>query len=313
MAVIDSLGNAYSSTDLSRLDRMPKGAVFKSLYLSRTSVTRLPDDLVVMEDMHLNETSIRELPPNLIVGGTLHLKNSRITHIPDNLSAGKLVLQNSGVKTLGRDLKVGILVIDRALTNTEIQCSTLAIMNAMDTVFDLSNFKMETLDITEGKNSIQVLNVKAHALLYRGQQAFYHGGSNEFVSKKPISFCLNDSVFHSMDMFLTDNSRTQIHLGSGVTGSLLEVQVARQAYLQLSIDRAHIDDLILKSNQKVLVQIQIPELILFGNLNIQQTVNVNLPASGIVYGDVTASSESLTPGFQCVGNLTEIGLYPRSV
>ena len=50
-----------------------------NLYLSRTKITKLPDNLTVGGDLGLFHTPITTLPPNLTVGGDLHLQDTPLS------------------------------------------------------------------------------------------------------------------------------------------------------------------------------------------------------------------------------------------
>ena len=81
----------------------------KSLNLSRTKITTLPDDLKVGGDLDLSYTTkITTLPDNFKVGGNLYLSRTLITTLPDNLKVGgDLNLQHSKITTLPDSLEVG--------------------------------------------------------------------------------------------------------------------------------------------------------------------------------------------------------------
>src|SRR5574343_442878 len=55
-----------------------KFIVTSSLYLSKTQITSLPDNLTVNGDLYLSKTQIKSLPDNLTVGGDLWLTDTPI-------------------------------------------------------------------------------------------------------------------------------------------------------------------------------------------------------------------------------------------
>ena len=60
--------------------------VIGDLYLMRTPITALPDNLTVQGGLYLTGTPITALPDNLKVGGALYLGGTQITALPDNLT-----------------------------------------------------------------------------------------------------------------------------------------------------------------------------------------------------------------------------------
>ena len=79
-----------------------------SLYLHRTAITSLPDNLVVGGWLDLRGTAITSLPDNLVVGGLLDLQETAITSLPDNLVVGGwLNLRGTAITSLPDNLVVG--------------------------------------------------------------------------------------------------------------------------------------------------------------------------------------------------------------
>ena len=79
-----------------------------SLYLYRTAITSLPDNLVVSGSLNLQGTAITSLPDNLVVGGSLYLYRTAITSLPDNLVVGgSLDLRGTAITSLPDNLVVG--------------------------------------------------------------------------------------------------------------------------------------------------------------------------------------------------------------
>ena len=77
------------------------------LYLSRTPITSLPDNLHVGGDLDLRGTPITSLPDNLSVGGSLDLRRTQITSLGDNLSVGgSLYLIGTPIEYLPDNLAV---------------------------------------------------------------------------------------------------------------------------------------------------------------------------------------------------------------
>jgi len=70
-----------------KLTELPKSLSYvqKSLYLTGTPVTSLPDNLTIGESLRLSGTLIRFLPDNLTVGDLLDLNKTPIESIPNNL------------------------------------------------------------------------------------------------------------------------------------------------------------------------------------------------------------------------------------
>jgi hypothetical protein len=59
-----------------------------NLYLLKTPITSLPDNLKVGGDLYLFKTKITSLPNNLKVGGNLYLSETPITSLPGDLQVG---------------------------------------------------------------------------------------------------------------------------------------------------------------------------------------------------------------------------------
>ena len=77
------------------------------LWLRRTQITELPDNLRVGGSLDLAETQITKLPDNLSVGGYLNLQGTQITELPDNLRVGGLLdLRGTQITKLPKSLKV---------------------------------------------------------------------------------------------------------------------------------------------------------------------------------------------------------------
>ena len=82
--------------------------VIGDLYLMRTPITALPDNLTVQGGLYLSGTAITALPDNLKVGGGLVLTDTPITALPDNLTVhGDLYLSGTPITALPDNLKVG--------------------------------------------------------------------------------------------------------------------------------------------------------------------------------------------------------------
>ena len=85
-----------------------KSASNKSLNLSYTKITELPENLRVGGDLILSYTKITRLPENLSVGGGLDLYGRPITELPENLSVGgDLNLSRTPITELPENLSVG--------------------------------------------------------------------------------------------------------------------------------------------------------------------------------------------------------------
>jgi len=69
------------NTPLNENDLIFKG----SLYLHKTNITSLPDNLTVNGDLNICISDISYLPNNLIVNGWLDLSFTIISELPDNL------------------------------------------------------------------------------------------------------------------------------------------------------------------------------------------------------------------------------------
>ena len=79
-----------------------------NLYLQGTSITSLPDNLVVSSYLDLCGAAIISLPNNLVVGGWLDLQETAITSLPDNLVVGGwLCLSRTAITSLPDNLVVG--------------------------------------------------------------------------------------------------------------------------------------------------------------------------------------------------------------
>jgi hypothetical protein len=62
----------------------------KSINLSGTDVTKLPNNITINGDLDLSKTKLIELPDNLIVSGILNLKNTNLKLKPDT-KAGRVI------------------------------------------------------------------------------------------------------------------------------------------------------------------------------------------------------------------------------
>jgi hypothetical protein len=72
-----------------KITKLPKNLVVGGyLDLSYTKVSKLPENLVVGGYLNLYGTKITELPDNLVIGGNFDLNSIKITRLPDNLVVG---------------------------------------------------------------------------------------------------------------------------------------------------------------------------------------------------------------------------------
>ena len=82
--------------------------LFRSLDLSGTPITALPDGLTVGGNLYLRDTPITALPDGLTVGGSLDLGGTPITALPDGLTVGgNLYLRDTPITALPDGLTVG--------------------------------------------------------------------------------------------------------------------------------------------------------------------------------------------------------------
>ena len=73
-----------------------------------TGITSLPNDLAVGGLLDLSGTGITSLPNDLVVGGNLDLYNTSITFLPNDLTVGgNLYLRGTSITSLPNDLAVG--------------------------------------------------------------------------------------------------------------------------------------------------------------------------------------------------------------
>ena len=79
-----------------------------TLWLNRSKITKLPDDLQVDGSLILDGTAITELPRGLRVSRTLRLSSTKITKLPDNLKlGGSLWLNNTLITKFPKGLRIG--------------------------------------------------------------------------------------------------------------------------------------------------------------------------------------------------------------
>ena len=94
--------------DCNLLTKLPKCLTVYDLYLTRSGITALPDDLTVKSNITLAGTQIARLPDNFTVNGCLDLQDCKLlTALPRGLTVkDDLYLTGSGVTALPADLTV---------------------------------------------------------------------------------------------------------------------------------------------------------------------------------------------------------------
>ena len=99
----------YINVVLKQVQNYIKNGSVGNLNLYYIPITELPDNLTkVGRHLFLNRTQIQKLPNNLTVNGTLDLRETPITELPDNLSVGgDLYLSYSRIKTPSKNISVG--------------------------------------------------------------------------------------------------------------------------------------------------------------------------------------------------------------
>ena len=95
----------------------------RSLDLSDTEISKLPDNLSIKGNLGLGNTQMTELPNGLIVNGWLDISNTKISKLPKGLIiSDNLDISNTQITELPNDLIVGgwLDLRDTKITNYPI-------------------------------------------------------------------------------------------------------------------------------------------------------------------------------------------------
>lgn len=95
---IDEIEATHANLSGMRLSRLPTLKGVKSLDLSNTTLTELPQGLEIEDHLILKSTPMLALPAGLKVGGLLDTLCTDIAEIPDDAEAGRIQIGDSAVR-----------------------------------------------------------------------------------------------------------------------------------------------------------------------------------------------------------------------
>lgn len=294
MIIRDTLGNQYTIEQFNQLEAMPVGAELLNLKASgKSELTKLPKNLVVLDQLWLNGTQVKEVPSDL-KAEQLVLCGSEVETVPDNLTVGTLNLNNSKVKAIGKNvIATRSLYLDATeMLSQQITCKS-CIISRIDGpgVFDLSQVIMEEL-IIEGKNyDIEVRNATAKKCVLSSSTIVIDNSTFEEI------------ILH--DVKAGRKTPARLRLQSGVTSNNLLIKES-ETVIDIEINQSKINTVQLYGQQYS--NIKITELVLYGDLVVGRygsfTTPDILPRLGVIYGDLYIYKEyELPEKLCCTGKL----------
>lgn len=245
-------------------------------------------------------TQIKELPAGLTVAN-LVLRGSEVRTFSTGISVETLYLTDSKVESIGPDLKVGDLYIDSTrMFNHRIECKSCQIeANSTDELIDMRNIQMEALYLVSEDSHYQIKHANAHTC-------------DIFLAEENVAchYEFIDSTFNTMDVKIANGST--LKLGKNLKLKQMRVDSSHhsRANLNLSINQADIDDLVLSG---LLTNCVISELILNGSMTIERVIDEPvLPEYGIIYGELrlpkNLAASLVHPSLCCIGNIVPLNI-----
>lgn len=282
-------------------DSMPPGSSFSELTLCDSSVSKLPDDLVVTGDLDMTDSLVTQLPKNLRVDGWLRLRQSQVSHLPDNLQVYGLNIAGSSVQTIGQNIKVSELVLDDPLSLTHPISSNFCRLDRWtNKTASLVNLNTQHLFLS-CQSFVSLENLKCDSVLLKS-------------SLKKTTVSIQNSVVNQFEVSINKRGTVlDLELGQSVSLNRLELHYIRKSsflsescsdpgLLRLYVRGARIHELDASNHLSCRVSLQ--ELCMFGNLRALNNDSLALPENGIVYGDVYISRLIQVPAsFSCVGTI----------
>lgn len=328
----DTAGNQYSGELINQMDEMPDGVVFETFVVAGGLVHKLPRNLRVKGDLNLSKsTRIKEIPKGTVVGGAIWLEQSQvevlpvglqadslsfstdslITHIPDDIRLRILNLQNSNIKSIGRNIECTYLYVadPNVLTNT-IKCDRLTIEDSVDHI-DLKNARMTTLnfdlasELTPDSPSKTLCNVKAKVVRLLCDYA------------TTATWTLIDSKIDQLLIFLGEQSLSSdlnIVCGLNVECKVLEIngsprygsRLIDDYHLTVKIDGARIDRILVQ--KEAVERTRLTGYVLCHDLVVASPVLPDaLLSTSLIYGNLTIPYGFAPPsGFNALGEIYRV-------
>lgn len=308
---ICSLGRTFSEHDLNSIESFsrleyPNGYWFYNLDLSNTSITRLPSNLTVEGELRLSNCPLKMLPDQLVVHD-LNLQGSNVTCLPTGLrglasqsKGSSIKLYGSKIVSVGEHLHFDHLFIDSTeMFKNKFSCSTCfvipkVIVEAQPSVtntLDLRNIEMKNFYLNVDECSYLITNASAVSCQLSGAQY-----------RSPCAYTISHSSFDTLKIGVENGS--SLTFTESVDARLLEVFATSNSKLnfKLHLQAPHIRDVLMMGN---LSQCLMEEFVLHGSLSILTSVSgLELPETGIVYGDIDISGDLKLPEtFCCLGNV----------
>lgn len=292
-------GRMFSAADFNRLEAMPDGVSFYNLNLNKSSVTRLPQNLVVTSELILKNSSVKELSSGLQVH-TLSLEGSDVTRIPDNCKFKNLYLAYSKVKSVGSNLVVhNNLSLSRSVSLVAPVCCAYLDLKAKQGVhtFDLSDIQV-LHDVDIAPFNATVSNLKAERLFI------------DYSQTKTCCLELKKSSIGSVDLsspYIWSRC-TSAKLIINDTVSIEELTIRGSDGIKnmvVSIDQAHITNGSITNDGQDLTIVCDP-FVVFGDFTLKGS-NIRLSPNGVIYGNLTVpESFQLPPSFNCLGQVIRV-------
>jgi len=104
----------------SNIKKLPNNVVVQGgLDLLSSDIIELPNDLQVGTWLDIGYTSINKLPDNLKISGDLYINKSEINFLPKNLHVGTLYMSNTKIQELPDDLYSNEIITNKKLIANE--------------------------------------------------------------------------------------------------------------------------------------------------------------------------------------------------
>lgn len=178
-----------------------------------TTITELPDNLVVPGNLILSNSSIKKLPKGLIVNDGLDISFTDIKELPDDLKVkGSLSAAKSNLTTIPSTVSIGSSIDLRSSTRLKSLPDNLTVFGYLDISNTTIKALPKNLKISNDLNMSETLIRELPDDIVIGGSLFARGSALAYIPKNLV-------IPRNID--ICDTNVKYIHTGTVINGSII--------------------------------------------------------------------------------------------